>query len=154
MAAPSRSITPRRSRTCGTLTLPVEFVVFHRTRQHPPFWMDSPVSKSQASSSARACYSSFVDAAPVIAVLRAFEREGVCYKVVGAVALNLAGLPRATQDLDIFVTADEKTLNVYEKRCTRCSMTPQSTTLLPLTCLGNIQPFSTFRRQELFTLIF
>lgn len=36
-------------------------------------------------------------------VFRAFEREGVRYKVVGAVALNLIGLPRATDDLDIFV---------------------------------------------------
>jgi len=43
----------------------------------------------------------------VIAVLRALEREGVRYKVVGAVALALVGLPRATQDLDIFVAADE-----------------------------------------------
>lgn len=40
-------------------------------------------------------------------MLRALEREGVRYKVVGAVALNLLGLPRATQDLDLFVAADE-----------------------------------------------
>jgi hypothetical protein len=32
----------------------------------------------------------------------------VRYKVVGAVALNLVGLPRATQDLDLFVAADEE----------------------------------------------
>jgi hypothetical protein len=43
----------------------------------------------------------------VIAVFRALAREGVRYKVVGAVALNLLGLPRATRDLDIFVAADE-----------------------------------------------
>lgn len=36
-------------------------------------------------------------------VLAAFEREGVVYAIVGAVALNLHGLARATQDLDIFV---------------------------------------------------
>ncbi len=42
----------------------------------------------------------------VTAVLRAFEREGVQYKVVGAVALNLLGLPRATEDLDVFVAPD------------------------------------------------
>jgi len=40
-------------------------------------------------------------------VLRSLEREGVRYKVVGAVALNLLGLPRATQDLDLFVAVDE-----------------------------------------------
>lgn len=39
----------------------------------------------------------------VLDVFRAFEREGVRYKVVGAVAINLIGLPRATDDLDIFV---------------------------------------------------
>jgi hypothetical protein len=48
-----------------------------------------------------------VDAARVIAVLGALEREGVRYKVVGGVALNLLGLARATQDLDIFVASDE-----------------------------------------------
>jgi hypothetical protein len=46
----------------------------------------------------------------VIAVFRALEREGVRYKVVGAVALNLLGLARATRDLDIFVAADEKNI--------------------------------------------
>lgn len=39
----------------------------------------------------------------VLDVFRAFEREGVRYKVVGAVAINLIGLPRTTGDLDIFV---------------------------------------------------
>ena len=33
------------------------------------------------------------------------------YKVVGAVALNLLGLPRATRDLDIFVAADEQNVD-------------------------------------------
>lgn len=36
-------------------------------------------------------------------LLTAFEREGVRYVIFGAVALNLHGLGRATQDLDIFV---------------------------------------------------
>jgi len=36
-------------------------------------------------------------------VLLALEREGVNYVVFGAVALNLHGLARATQDLDLFV---------------------------------------------------
>jgi hypothetical protein len=44
-----------------------------------------------------------VDAAITFAVLRALVRRGVCFKIVGGVALNLHGLPRATQDLDIFV---------------------------------------------------
>lgn len=48
-----------------------------------------------------------MDTEPIISIFRALAREGVRYKVVGAVALNLIGLPRATQDLDIFVAADE-----------------------------------------------
>lgn len=36
-------------------------------------------------------------------VLAALEREEVRYVIIGAVALNLQGLARATEDLDIFV---------------------------------------------------
>lgn len=36
-------------------------------------------------------------------ILEALEREGVRYVVFGAVAINLLGLARATEDLDLFV---------------------------------------------------
>ncbi len=39
-------------------------------------------------------------------VLAALEREGVRYKICGAVALNLHGLARATEDLDVFVAPE------------------------------------------------
>ena len=41
-------------------------------------------------------------------VLAAFERQGVRYAVFGAAALNLHGLARFTEDLDVFIepTAD------------------------------------------------
>jgi hypothetical protein len=39
----------------------------------------------------------------VLRVFRAFAEYGVRYKVVGAVALNLLGLARGTDDLDLFV---------------------------------------------------
>jgi len=39
-------------------------------------------------------------------VLAALERQGVRYVIIGAVALNLQGLARATEDLDIFVEPD------------------------------------------------
>jgi hypothetical protein len=39
-------------------------------------------------------------------VLAALEREGVRYVVVGAAAINLLGLPRATQVLDIFIAPE------------------------------------------------
>ncbi len=44
-------------------------------------------------------------------VLEAFEREGVVYAIFGAVALNLHGLARATQDLDIFVSPIEENIS-------------------------------------------
>jgi predicted nucleotidyltransferase len=39
-------------------------------------------------------------------VLAALEREGVRYVIFGAVALNLLGLPRATEDLDLFIAPE------------------------------------------------
>jgi len=49
-----------------------------------------------------------VDFASVKSVLAAFEREGVRYAIFGAAALNLHGLARFTEDLDVFLepTAD------------------------------------------------
>jgi hypothetical protein len=48
-----------------------------------------------------------MDAERTAEVLGALTRAGVRYKVVGGVALNLLGLARATEDLDVFVAADE-----------------------------------------------
>ena len=42
-------------------------------------------------------------------VLSALEREGVEYVIFGGVALNLQGLARATEDLDVFVAPSEET---------------------------------------------
>jgi nucleotidyltransferase AbiEii toxin of type IV toxin-antitoxin system len=39
-------------------------------------------------------------------VLAALEARGVRYAIIGAVALNLHGLARSTEDLDIFVEPD------------------------------------------------
>ncbi len=39
-------------------------------------------------------------------VLAALEREGVRYVIIGAVALNLQGLARATEDLGLFLEPD------------------------------------------------
>jgi len=40
-------------------------------------------------------------------VLAAFEEHGVGYVIIGAVALSLQGLARATQDLDVFVAPEK-----------------------------------------------
>ena len=44
-----------------------------------------------------------IDLDRLLVLLRALNREGVEYVVVGAVALGLHGLARATEDLDLFV---------------------------------------------------
>jgi hypothetical protein len=44
-----------------------------------------------------------VDYDRTLEVLSALEREGVEYEIFGGVALNLHGLARATEDLDLFI---------------------------------------------------
>jgi hypothetical protein len=51
-----------------------------------------------------------MQADPVLQVLEALEREGVRYAVFGAVAVNIHGLPRFTEDLDIFVAPDRENI--------------------------------------------
>ncbi len=45
-----------------------------------------------------------------LAVLRSLNEHAVEYKVVGGVAVNLVGLARATEDLDIFVVPSEENI--------------------------------------------
>ena len=47
-----------------------------------------------------------MDFAKVIDVLRALDREKVSYVLVGGVAVNLHGLGRTTQDLDLFLSPE------------------------------------------------
>jgi hypothetical protein len=47
-------------------------------------------------------------------VIRAFNRAGVEYVVIGGVAVNMHGLVRATEDLDVFVRPDAENI-----RCVR-----------------------------------
>jgi len=49
-------------------------------------------------------------ATDLIPLLEAFAREGVAYKVIGGVAMNLRGVTRATEDLDIFVRANAENI--------------------------------------------
>lgn len=52
-------------------------------------------------------------------VLEALEREEVRYVVFGAAAMNFLGLPRATQDLDIFVEPDAGNIERLKTACAR-----------------------------------
>jgi hypothetical protein len=42
-----------------------------------------------------------------LAILRAFNRDGVEYVLVGGVAMNLHGIVRTTEDIDLFVQPTE-----------------------------------------------
>jgi hypothetical protein len=46
-----------------------------------------------------------VDFEAIQRVLAAFEREGVVYAIFGATALNVHGLARSTEDVDLFIAA-------------------------------------------------
>lgn len=47
-----------------------------------------------------------MDASVITHLLTALERERVAYKVFGAIALNIHGVARGTQDLDLFVSPE------------------------------------------------
>jgi hypothetical protein len=51
---------------------------------------------------------------PAIRVLEALEREGVRYAVFGAVALNIHGLARFTEDLDIFIAPEQQNVEALK----------------------------------------
>jgi hypothetical protein len=56
-----------------------------------------------------------MQADPVIRVLGALERERVRYAVFGAVAVNVHGLPRFTEDLDIFVAPERENVEALKR---------------------------------------
>ena len=56
-----------------------------------------------------------IDLDRLLALVRALNREGVEYSVVGAVALGLHGLARATEDVGLFVRPTPD--NVARLRC-------------------------------------
>jgi hypothetical protein len=53
-------------------------------------------------------YPNRVDQNEIIRVLRAFEEAGVEYVLIGAAAMGLHGVVRATEDLDFFIRATQE----------------------------------------------
>lgn len=49
-----------------------------------------------------------MDFQTVLALLQALHASGVRYVIVGGIALNFHGLPRATADIDLFVAPDQE----------------------------------------------
>ncbi len=67
----------------------------------------------------------------VKSVLAALEREEVQYVVFGAVAINLLGLPRATEDLDIFVAPEAE--NIERLKTALRSVFPEDSSIEEIT---------------------
>jgi len=69
-------------------------------------------------------------------VLAALEQEKVRYVIVGGVALNLMGLPRATLDLDLFVKPEEDNIERLKKALHRVFDDPTIDDIRPEDLLG------------------
>lgn len=52
-------------------------------------------------------------------ILAAFEAEGVRYLVFGGVAMNLHGLPRFTEDLDVFIEPTRENVEAVKRALRR-----------------------------------
>jgi hypothetical protein len=55
-----------------------------------------------------------MDEQRLIAVLTALENHGVRYVIFGGIALNLHGLVRATEDIDIFIAAEAQNVDALK----------------------------------------
>ena len=56
-----------------------------------------------------------MDFAEVVSFFRALQIERVRYVVIGGIALNLQGIVRATEDIDIFVACDEANIGALRR---------------------------------------
>jgi hypothetical protein len=64
------------------------------------------------------------------------EREGVTYAVFGAVAVNIHGLARATQDLDLFIAPEEENVARLKKALMSVFADPEIEGILAEDLLG------------------
>jgi hypothetical protein len=56
-----------------------------------------------------------VDRDEMLRVLRAFESEGLEYVLIGAAAMGIHGVVRATEDLDLFIRATAENVNRLQR---------------------------------------
>jgi hypothetical protein len=80
-------------------------------RSSLPLDPTGPVPPTECAATSRPRYSGLVKTLDeALQVIQAFNDEGVDYVVVGGVAINLHGLVRATEDLDVFVRPDPENI--------------------------------------------
>lgn len=70
-------------------------------------------------------------------VLAALERDGVQYVIIGGVAMNLHGLARATEDLDVFVAPTRENIGRLRTALTSVFADPHIDDISADDLLGN-----------------
>ena len=79
----------------------------------------------------------------LLAVLAALEREGVQYAVFGAIALNVHGLARFTEDLDLFVAPEHENIERLKQALKSVFDDPEIDSISAHEMLGPYPRFST-----------
>lgn len=74
-----------------------------------------------------------MDFEKILVLLRALRSEGVDYVLVGAVALTVHGIVRATQDVDLFIRPEEE--NVRKFRAALASLFPADTSIQEISAM-------------------
>lgn len=69
-------------------------------------------------------------------ILAAFEEEGVRYLVFGGVAMNLHGLPRFTEDLDVFIEPTRENVEAVKRALRRVYDDPSIDEISPDELVG------------------
>jgi hypothetical protein len=87
-------------------------------------------------------------------VLAALEARGVRYAIFGAVALNLHGLARSTEDLDLFLAPVEANIERLKQALHDAIDDPEIENITASDLLGATRPSSTFRPAGHFTSTF
>ena len=84
-------------------------------------------------------------------VLAAFEARGVRYAIIGAVAMNLHGLARSTEDLDIFVEPEAGNIDRLKLALHDAIDDPDIDDITAADLLGRPRRPGTFRPKGRFT---
>lgn len=69
-------------------------------------------------------------------ILAAFEEEGVRYLIFGGVAMNLHGLPRFTEDLDVFIAPTRENVEAVKRALRRVYDDPNIEEISPDELVG------------------
>ncbi len=93
-------------------------------------------------------YASGVDREEILRVLRAFERAGLEYVLIGATALGFHGIVRATEDVDLFVRATPENIERLKTALREATTTIRTSTRSAARIFSVTTPPSGITRQR------